>query len=405
MGARLIRCGLGIKTRNFSSQGWFRWIIGAALAAFALKLYLALTTYGTNDVIAWESFNVGRQIFGGMGLYHQMDQFNHPPLIIHFLTFLDFIHRSSGASFPFLLRLASILADLGSVVLVWNLLATDNGAECDSRAILAMALCPVSIMVSGFHGNTDPLMMFFVLASIYLIEKHGSLLVAGIAFGIACNIKVLPVIFIPAFFFYLTSIRRKAQYFFGAVIAFGVCSMPYLFQNPIFIIHRVFGYDSIYGQWGLSRVITSLGHDFSSSSNFDYTTLAKVLIFVSIFSASYWINRMPPHPSLFLQLGLMISFFMVLTPGFGIQYLAWLVPWVVAVGLRATIAYYLTAGIFQFLVYSFWSRGFPWYYADSITIGTWRGPLVFFELLSWCVVVIITVHIGHSLTRHAKFTF
>ena len=53
--------------------------------------------------------------------------------------------------------------------------------------------------------------------------------------------------------------------------------------------------------------------------------------------------------------------FMSLAPGFGIQYLAWLVPWVVGLGAGVTITYYLASGLFQFLVYTFWSgefRGF-----------------------------------------------
>jgi hypothetical protein len=51
--------------------------------------------------------------------------------------------------------------------------------------------------------------------------------------------------------------------------------------------------------------------------------------------------------------------------GFGIQYLYWLTPWVVALGTRAAIPLYLTSGTFMFAVYTYWSGGIPWRFADS----------------------------------------
>jgi 4-amino-4-deoxy-L-arabinose transferase-like glycosyltransferase len=388
-------------TQKTSEQNWSQYILGAALAAFGLKMYLALTTYGTNDVVSWETFLTTQQAYGGVGLYHRVDEFIHPPFVIHLLSFLDFIRRSSFLSLPFLLRLPAILADLGSILLVWKILAINSSVERDPRAVFAMALSPISVMVSGFHGNTDPLMIFFVLMSVYLIEANGSIFLAGAALGLATNIKIVPVIFLPTILLYLYGMRERAIFLFGAVTAFGFTSLPYLLQDPIFIIARLFGYESLYGQWGFSRVYVVFALEFFPSLVFKYASLGKVLIFASIVGASIWMNRFHLRPSLFLQLGLVIFLFMVLTPGFSIQYLAWLVPWVVGLGLGATLAYYTAGGIFQFSVYSFWTGGFPWYYADSIRVGSWRGPLVNFELLCWAVVVVITYLYVRTLARRS----
>jgi len=62
-----------------------------------------------------------------------------------------------------------------------------------------MALSPVSIMVSGFHGNTDPVMICLVLLSIYLVESGRPAWLCGAIFGMAMWIKIVPVIFLPAF--------------------------------------------------------------------------------------------------------------------------------------------------------------------------------------------------------------
>jgi len=105
---------------------------------------------------------------------------------------------------------------------------------------------------------------------------------------------------------------------------------------------------------------------------------------------SVLMNRLLPKPPLFLQCGLVAFLFLALTPGFGVQYLAWLVPWVVALGLGATLAYYLASGVFLFVVYTFWSRGFPWHFANAIEVGEWRGWIVYLEVLCWLSVVLIT---------------
>ena len=41
------------------------------------------------------------------------------------------------------------------------------------RAVLVtlLAVAPPSILISGFHGNTDPVMILFVLLSMYLLDR------------------------------------------------------------------------------------------------------------------------------------------------------------------------------------------------------------------------------------------
>ena len=96
-------------------QTWLKYIARAAAAAFAIKIYIALTTYGSNDVLSWELFIATKRLYGGMGLYYRVEQFNHPPFIIHLLSFLgfrrdvDFLSRFHSG-----LRLPAILADVAA---------------------------------------------------------------------------------------------------------------------------------------------------------------------------------------------------------------------------------------------------------------------------------------------------
>src|ERR1700679_2804312 len=92
---------------------WRRWkvaIVAAAAVAFILKILLALSTYGTNDVYAWERFARWSALFGSR-LYTIDAAFNHPPSMIHVLAAMMWLAKTTGIAFPFWLRLPAILAD------------------------------------------------------------------------------------------------------------------------------------------------------------------------------------------------------------------------------------------------------------------------------------------------------
>jgi hypothetical protein len=97
--------------------------------------------------------------------------------------------------------------------------------------------------------------------------------------------------------------------------------------------------------------------------------------------------------------------FLAFSPGFGIQYLAWLVPWAVAAGTAATALYYATGGVFAFLVYTYWSGGLPWYFADARPVSPewWPPPIVVFELLCWASVLAVLWSLLRGLTESPVF--
>src|SRR5882724_7415941 len=113
-----------------------------------------------------------------------------------------------------------------------------------------MVACPASIMISGYHGNTDSVMILFLLASVFLLNTTNHSWVAGMAFGMSLNIKVAPLIFIPVTFFYLPTLQQRAKFFGAAIIVFVVGSLSYIAQDPKVIARVVFGYGSLYGNWG-----------------------------------------------------------------------------------------------------------------------------------------------------------
>ena len=359
----------------------------AAVLSLVVKVIIALRTHGTNDVLYWERFLATANSAGGIHLYHSLSYFNHPPFMIHLLRVLGFMSGLTGLPFPFWIRVPAILADLCSVFLVWKLLEAGGGKTFAPLAVFLMALSPASIMVSGFHGNTDPLMIFFVLLSIFLVNKSEHAWLAGTALGMGVNIKVVPIVFAPAIFLFLPVIRKQIEFFFAVIATTFICWLPYIVQDPAFILDRLFRYNSIYGHWGLSRLVSSFP-DITAL----YHSNGRYFVFAAIMIASIWMSWSAKKPSLFMQCGFITFLLVSLTPGFGIQYLAWLVPWVVGLGVTATLIYYITSGIFIFLVYNFWAGGLPWDLANSDVVGDWRDYMIYYEIVCWSAVVAITLN-------------
>jgi hypothetical protein len=370
-----------------------RWkvaILSAAILAFLCKILLALNTYGTNDVYAWERFAHWSALFGS-GLYGIDPAFNHPPAMIHALSAMTWLAKATGIFFPFWLRLPAIVADSASLWIVSRIFARRLNEPAIRWALLLLAISPTLILVSGFHGNTDPVVMFFLLLSVWLTQDgigKGDMTdwASGAAFGAAMCIKVLPIIVLPVLFFCRPGLRRRAIFLFAAAAVTVICGSPYLFRNPVEIFAQVIGYRSIYGHWGLSWLAWHLPF-FRDSWHDAFQNYGGYVVLIVIAVAAFLVNRSQRGPAVYAQTGAALFFFLAASNGFGVQYLAWLVPWTVGVGIIAVAFFTAASGAFLFLVYNWWSGGFPWYLADSNFVGDFSGHLDYFLTVCWLSVI------------------
>lgn len=390
------------------TRSWKLLIALVAVLALCLKLYLALTTNGSLDVPGFEDWRDKIQQLGVLGTYHQIGKFNNPfnhtPFIAHLLNIVDLLSARTHLPFKFWLRVPAILADIGSLLLVGKILQASK-LNLQPMALVLLALCPISIFVSGFHGQVDPVMVFFLLLSLYLIEKRQSLWLAGIAFGMSMNIKVVPVIFIPAIFLYLPNMKNRLQFFASAGLFFLASSSPFILQEPMTILKAMFGYGSIYGAWGWTRILvwTSRSQPYVNGNIYDLTTghivIAKVgryLLMGTICLASFLLSRLKNRPPIFVQCGIVAFLFMFLTPGYGIQYQSWLVPWTVALGLRVLIFHYAVTGVYLAAEYLCWAR---W---DSFPAICVPYQLWILGLVCWCCIFIVMMCYLQAFKNHGE---
>ena len=323
--------------------------------ATLVKLFLAFYTAETADSKGFYEFLTVIREKGGLALYGFRGFFNNPfifpPGIIHLITAVGAFADATGLPFKFCLRSLPSLADIGSFFVVWRLLRRHKD---QFRILLLLALCPTSILINGNEGNVDGLMIFFPLLSIYLIETGKPWWLAGAAWAIGFNIKAVPLMFGPVFLFNLKrSPKALVQFFLAAAGLTFVASLPFVIQSPG-ILKNVFGYASIYGVWGFTKLAVNIGgpavylywpYDVVGW-HATFSSVLRVVVIITIFAVSFLMSRKKVRPPLLSQLGLVVALFLFLTPGFGVQYLVWLVPFVPAAGLRATLIYYTTTAIY-----------------------------------------------------------
>ncbi|HEU5315706.1 MAG TPA: glycosyltransferase 87 family protein [Chloroflexota bacterium] len=372
-----------------------------ALGAAALKLFIARTTYGSSDVWYWETYLTMAREVGAIELYRTEEHFNHPPFTTYALLGLGWLADRTGLGFPFWLRVPATLADAGNVFILWRLMrARFLSAPAGRGGYLSLALlaaAPASVMISGFHGNTDPVVMGFLLLSVYLWEARRSAALAGAALGMAINIKVVPLVFLPALFLYVSGWRRFLYIAVAGAVVF-VASLPYILQDPAIINQKVLGYGSYYGHWGLSRILQELASEGAVAAALNrlfldygrYVALGLPALAAAVMNGPHLLLGWP-RPPLYVQCGVVASLFLGVSPGFGPQYLAWVVPWAPGAGALAAGAFYVASGVFLFAVYTYWAGAFPWYTADArpYEFEWWSRPIVNLELLTWASVIVV----------------
>ena len=368
------------------SRPWKIAIFSAAAAAFVGKILLALNTYGSNDVYAWERFAQWSRIFGA-GIYTADPAFNHPPSIIHVLQAMTWLAKTTGIFFPFWIRLPAILADSASIWILLRIFRRRLHEPLVLWALLLVAVSPTLILVSGFHGNTDPVVMFFVLLSVWLTDD-GSDWASGAAFGAAMCVKVLPLIVLPVLFFYRPTLRRRIIFLVSTLPVILISWSPYLFRDPLPVLRQVVGYQSIYGHWGLSWLAWHLTF-FRPTWHDTFQHAGAYAVLTIILIGAFFVNRSPTRPPLYAQAGASFFFFLAASNGFGTQYLAWLVPWIIGLGFVPVAFFTAASGSFLLLVYNYWSGGFPWYLADSNYVGDFSGHLDYALVLCWISVVVL----------------
>ena len=372
----------------------------SAGVATALKLEIAAHTFGTNDVHYWGQFAQGVRSFGPVGIYgHQfgVPRYNHGPLAGWMLVAINWLVENGVASFPLLIRAPACLADFVTALLVFELVRRARSAREAAIAAVLVVWSPVLFVVSGFHGNTDPLFLMFTLLSVYLLVVRGWALAAGVAFATALSIKLVPVVLGPVLLVVLVRLgwRRLAAYLSGGALVFGLLWVPVIISRWNAFRMQVFAYNGgPVRQWGLVQFLT-WAHAPAGTVAWLVGQGRFAIVLVSGLAAAAVAWRRPD--ALVPAVGLSLVLFLLLSSAFSMQYLAWPLAGAYLINTWAATGYNLAASAFIVVVYDHWNRALPWNWYEG-RADSFRTREFVLMVITWTALAAVSL-VGGRLLR------
>ncbi len=364
-------------------------ILSFAVPILILKLIFAATTYGTNDIFHWGDFSQGVRSAGPVGIYGLTfagSFYNHPPLIGYFLWLVNGI-GDLGIPYRFTIRAVASLADVASALVLFELLRSRRSLAVATTAAVLLAISPVLVVISGFHGNTDPVFALLTLLSAYLLVDRRNPAVSGIAIALAVGIKIIPFVVIPALLIYAVrqSRRSAAGFIAGFAVTFAVTWGPALFGQFRAVRLDVIGYGGLgYSWWGVMQFGHWLGDPawVAVVAGPGRTVLVGICALVP--AVAVW-----RRPGVILPaVAWSLIVFLALATAFGTQYLVWPLAACYLISVSLATVYSFSAGLILVDIYTRWSGGLPWYRASA---SEFTGAEKLLLLVPWTTLVLIAV--------------
>ena len=373
-------------------------IVGLGLIGVVLKLAIALNTFGTTDVLMFYEFANALTQHDLAWLYQHSIYFNHPPLTAYYLRLIFFLDhhagfRENGLTFPMLLRLPGIVADFVTLLVVLRASKIEPQIHLPTWGLALFALSPVSLMVTGFHGNTDSVMVMFLVLASWMCRKDRPWLCA-LFFALSCQVKVILLLFFPILFFFWEA--RRASLAFVLVFASTslALSMEALLKFPV-LLFRISCPTEDIGGHGVSPIgYASRNGDnlmLRTPSICHFTALVvasvlKAVIVVAVLVIA-WRRRHLCSAAVMESIGYGWIIFFILSPGVSVQYLVWLAPFVLMISPALYGWLVASSSLFAFFFYNSIAGEWPWYSANANASREMSLLSAPWSLLPWATLI------------------
>lgn len=309
--------------------------VSLGVAAVLRISFAALTSaqYTPNDVKSYFR-TTGELILQGKDPVHNM-----PGRQWNFLELMPAIHAielKTGLPWVYAVKIAPIIADL---VLVW-LVARFATSDGRTRA-LQYAVNPLSLLVVSLHGQVEPVALALALTGVLLI-KNGRPFLGGVLLGAAVASKTWPVVILLAVL-PLRELPNLVRILAGSVIVPLACLLGgvlFLDTAPIADIQHMLSYSSFVNLWTWSGTYLTLGHQNLAGYDSALATPGTALVLLGVVFVLVMLRRRPPEVRAFGAL----SAVLLCTSGFGVQYLLWVLPLMMALSGPIRLGYVVAAG-------------------------------------------------------------
>lgn len=218
-------------------------------AGLLFRVVLGLFTVGyENDLNTFKAWGMIVRNQGMGNVYYNDSLFlDYPPGYLYILTALDGLRSALGigsdtALYTLMVKLPSILADLGCGGMLYALAATRTGRRLALFFMTVYLFCPAVWINSAVWGQADGFCLLIVLLSLWLLlrEKYP---LGGLVYGFALLLKPQMLLLAPVFLFFVGKKRCWRALWQGmgcAVLSLLLLSAPFT---------RNFDYRTLLGQY------------------------------------------------------------------------------------------------------------------------------------------------------------
>lgn len=351
-------------------------VLLAAVAGLIARMIIAANSPGPADVRIFRGFAEAITVYGPVRIYEHplpgLPVYNHPPLAGWMLMGLDSL-TGLGFSFSTLIRIPASAADLCCALLVFEIVRRRAAPRTAMLCGIGVAVSPVLIATSGYHGNTDAVAIAFALAAAHLLADRKAPLAAGVAAALSISVKFIPVVVIPALFVAALRGGRPVLVRFAAGFA-GLGALvwgPALVTVPLDLERNVLEYaGGSYRLWGLVRFADVIGLPESVITFMQGGGhFLVVLVCVAAGIRLAWLRPAQLPGVVALTLGLLL----LLSTASGLQYLTWAAAGMFVLGAAEGFTYSAVVGLVAVLGYS------------GRSAVRWSEPVLYLGAAGWLV--------------------
>ncbi|HUG52756.1 MAG TPA: hypothetical protein VMR21_04120 [Vicinamibacteria bacterium] len=319
----------------------------AGLALLARAVAVALSDRVVADVLRYRK--VATHVLDvSWNPYLAPHLYPYPPVWVWMEAGAEWLARHAGVPFAMAVKAPVVLADVALAVLLvrW-------GHERGGRARWAgwlYAAHPVALLVTGFHGQFDPVALLALAAALRWLDR-GRLDRSALALAAAIAVKSFPVLVLPFALLFVPGGPTRRRY---AVLATGpvaVLLAPYAASDASALTRELLGYGGVadFGWIGAHRSLRWAATGRLARGEAEHwavlVTLSKPLFLAA--AAALWVavgRGWLRWSAAACALAVLLAF-QALYGALSAQYLLWPVPLALALGERLVPVHAVLAAV------------------------------------------------------------
>lgn len=289
------------------------------------RVILAFNLFGTPDTLNGEaSIN---KFLNGFSFYGT-DKFTYPPLWLYMLLGIDYLSKAMHIHFHILIHLPAIIFDVFLALLIYKVFLRKNNEIKSFTKTLFFVLNPISILVSGYHGQIDNIWIFWSILAYFFITQTSSKyknIYAAMSLSIGICLKVFPIIFVPLFLKDIKLIKDKILFTVLSLCLLILSLIPILVYDRDNFLKSFVNYTIEHNYWGFSFFLAFF-HYHIKEMPFIYNLLTspqweRIPLYTFLIILYWYIYNKNIH--LLSSMSLLVLGMLLFVPFFSVQWLVW----------------------------------------------------------------------------------